>query len=133
MTLFTRYGLVGLLIVAICLGWYASSLSDDLKAAQKDSKTLVDAVNDRDGTITALKESIDADRRATEEQLKLEQQKRAKADAENRTLRKALESSDAGNQPLPDDVKRILRRETKDPASPQSNLRLPARGTATAV
>ncbi|NXZ86417.1 DUF2570 family protein [Serratia fonticola] len=133
MTLFTRYGLVGALIVAIFLGWYASSLSDDLSAARKDNKTLEDAVNDRDGTITALKESIDAERRSTEEQLKLEQQKRAKSDAENRTLRKALESSDAGNQPLPDDVKRILRRETKDPSSPQANLRLPARGIAAAV
>ncbi|UAN64286.1 lysis protein [Serratia sp. JSRIV006] len=40
MTLFTRYGLVGVLIVAICLGWYASSLSDDLKATQKDNKEL---------------------------------------------------------------------------------------------
>ncbi|CQE14528.1 phage lysis regulatory protein%2C LysB family [Yersinia intermedia] len=114
----SKYGLISLLLVAICLSWYASSLSDDLDAAQKENKTLVDAVKDRDGTITALKDAAGADRRATEEQLKLEQQKRAKADAENRTLRKALEHSDAGNQPLPDDVKRILRRETSTPASP---------------
>ncbi|MGL4529343.1 MAG: DUF2570 family protein [Citrobacter freundii] len=103
-----KYGLVGVLLVAICLGWYASSLSHDLKAAQKANKTLADAVSDRDGKITALKESIDADRRATEEQLRIEQQKRAKADAENRTLRKALDSSDCSNQRLPDSAIDIL-------------------------
>lgn len=113
-----KNSLVVLLVVAIGLAWYASSLSDDLDQAQKDNKALTDTVNDRDGTITALKDAAGADRRATEEQLKLEQQKRAKADAENRTLRQALEHSDAGNQPLPDDVKRILRRETNTPASP---------------
>jgi predicted RNase H-like nuclease (RuvC/YqgF family) len=140
MTLFTRYGLIGVLIVAICLGGinavltYRLDKANDANQVLSDAnKKLNDAIADRDETITALKESIDADRRATEEQLKIEQQKRAKSDAENRTLRKALESSDAGNQPLPDDVKRILRRETKDPSSPQANLRLPARGIATAV
>ncbi|MFV9079419.1 hypothetical protein ABQ397_24365 [Serratia fonticola] len=112
-----KYSLIGALLVAICLGWYASSLSGDLDQAQKDITALTDAVNDRDGTITALKDAAGADRRATEEQLKLEQQKRAKADAENGKLRKALEHSDAGNQPLPDDVKRILRREDTAPAS----------------
>ncbi|MFQ0831238.1 DUF2570 family protein [Serratia fonticola] len=111
MTTLTRYGLVSALLVAICLGWYTSSLSDDLSAVRKDNKTLVDTVNDRDGTITALKEFIAADRRATEEQLKLEQQKRAKADAENRTLRKALEDNDCSNQRLPADALDILRRE----------------------
>ncbi|MDQ9130322.1 hypothetical protein RDT67_28355 [Serratia fonticola] len=113
-----RYDLVALLLLAIGLGWYASSLSGDLVAAQKVNKELVTAVGSRDETITALKDAAGADRKATEEQLKFEQQKRAKADAENRTLRKALEHSDAGNQPLPDDVKRILRRETNTPASP---------------
>lgn len=106
-----KNGLVVLLVVAIGLGWYASSLSDDLDQAQKDNKALTDTVNDRDGTITALKDAAGADRRATEEQLKLEQQKRAKADAENRTLREALEHSGCNNQRLPDDALRILRRE----------------------
>lgn len=113
-----RYSLIGALLVAICLGWYASSLSDDLDTAQEANGKLVKALESRDETIGALKGAADADRHATEEQLKLEQQKRAKADAENRTLREALEHSDAGNQPLPDDVKRILRRETSTPASP---------------
>ncbi|OKP30958.1 DUF2570 domain-containing protein [Serratia fonticola] len=113
-----RYGLVVLLLLAIGLGWYASSLSDDLVAAQKVNKELVNAVGSRDETITALKDAAGADRKATEEQLKIEQQKRAKADAENRTLRDALGHSDAGNKPLPDDVKRILRRETNPPTSP---------------
>ncbi|HBE9082116.1 DUF2570 family protein [Serratia fonticola] len=106
-----KNGLVVLLVVAIGLGWYASSLSDDLDQAQKDNKALTETVNDRDGTITALKDAAGADRRATEEQLKLEQQKRAKADAENRTLRDALERSGCNNQRLPDDALRILRRE----------------------
>ncbi|OKP29787.1 hypothetical protein BSQ40_08125, partial [Serratia fonticola] len=95
-----KYGLVGVLLVAICLGWYASSLSDDLDAAQEANGKLVKAVESRDETISALKGAADADRRATEEQLRIEQQKRAKADAENRTLRKALESSDCSNQRL---------------------------------
>ncbi|MBL5825402.1 DUF2570 family protein [Serratia fonticola] len=103
-----KNGLVVLLVVAIGLGWYASSLSDDLDQAQKDNKALTETVNDRDGTITALKDAAGADRRATEEQLKLEQQKRAKADAENRTLRQALESSDCSNQRLPDSALDIL-------------------------
>lgn len=118
MTKLTRYGLIGALLVAICLGGMSAVLNHRLDNANEANKTLSDAnedlnkaVADRDETITTLKESIDADRRATEEQLKIEQQKREKADVENRTLRKTLEHSDAGNQPLPDDVKRILRRE----------------------
>ncbi len=103
--------LAAFIALMLSLGWYASSLSDDLKAAQKDNKELTDTLNDRDGTINALKDAAGADRRATEEQLKLEQQKRAKADAENRTLRKALESSDCSNQRLPDSAISILRRE----------------------
>lgn len=125
MTQLTRYGLIGALLVAICLGGISTVLNHRLDSANEANKTLSKAnkdlnkaVTDRDETITALKGSIDADRRATEEQLRIEQQKRAKADAENRTLREALEHSDAGNQPLPDDVKRILRRETNTPASP---------------
>ncbi|KFK94576.1 MULTISPECIES: DUF2570 family protein [unclassified Serratia (in: enterobacteria)] len=133
MTQFTRYSLIGVLLVAICLGWYASSLSDDLDDAQKENKSLVDAVKDRDGTITALKDAASADRRATEEQLKIEQQKRAKADAENKKLRKALEKDSCSNQRLPDDVRRILRRETEAVASPAAHLRVPASGSAPAV
>ncbi|RDL25100.1 DUF2570 family protein [Serratia fonticola] len=110
-TKITQYSLIGALLVAICLGWYASSLSDDLDDVRKENKALVDAVKDRDGAITALKDDAGADRQATEEQLKIEQQKRAKADAENRTLRKALESSDCSNQRMPDSAIGILRRE----------------------
>ncbi|UAN43852.1 hypothetical protein KGP17_15295 [Serratia sp. JSRIV001] len=125
MTALNKYGLIGALLVAICLGGISTVLNHRLNNANEANQTLSDAntelskgIESRDETITALKGSIDADRRATEEQLKIEQQKRAKADAENRTLREALENSDAGNQPLPDDVKRILRRETSTPASP---------------
>ncbi|NBJ36905.1 hypothetical protein GE191_24950 [Serratia fonticola] len=114
----SQYGLIGALLVAILLGWYSSVLTDRLDKADKANEKLVEAVGERDGTIKALNDAAGADRRATEEQLKIEQQKREKADVENRTLRKALEHSDAGNQLLPDDVRRILRRETKDPASP---------------
>ncbi|WP_337264350.1 MULTISPECIES: DUF2570 family protein [unclassified Serratia (in: enterobacteria)] len=105
-----RYALIVVLLGAIFLGWYASSLSDDLDAAQKENKALVGAVKDRDETITGLKDAAGADRRATEEQLKIELQKRAKADAENRTLRKALDGSDCDRQRLPDDVINILRK-----------------------
>jgi len=119
-----KYGLVGLLFLAISLGGVSAVLNHRLDNANEENqklskanKDLNKAVSDRDETITGLKGSIDADRRATEEQLKIEQQKRAKADAENGKLRKALEYSDAGNQPLPDDVKRILRREDTAPAS----------------
>ncbi|WP_025118811.1 MULTISPECIES: DUF2570 family protein [unclassified Serratia (in: enterobacteria)] len=114
----TRYGLFGALLVAICLGGISAVLNHRLDNANEANQTLSkanedlnEAVADRDETITALKGSIDADRRATEEQLKIEQQKRAKADAENRTLRKTLESSDCGNQRLPDSAIGILRRE----------------------
>ncbi|MBL5859871.1 hypothetical protein JBO49_04480 [Serratia fonticola] len=125
MTQLTRYGLIGALLVAICLGGINAVLTYRLDNANDANQVLSDknkdlnnAVVDRDETITALKGSIDADRRATEQQLKIEQQKRAKADAENRTLREALEHSGCNNQRLPDDVKRILRRETNTPASP---------------
>ncbi|WP_337263060.1 MULTISPECIES: DUF2570 family protein [unclassified Serratia (in: enterobacteria)] len=106
----SKYGLISLLLVAICLGWYASSLSGDLDNARLENKSLVAAVESRDGTIIALKDAASADRRATEEQLKIEQQKRAKADADNEKLRKALENNGCSNQRLPDDVRRILRR-----------------------
>ncbi|MBC3214251.1 hypothetical protein [Serratia fonticola] len=124
-TKITQYGLTGALLVSICLGVISAVLNHRLDNANEAIKTLSDAntelskgIENRDETIGALIGAADADRRATEEQLKLEQQKRAKADAENRTLREALEHSDAGNKLLPDDAKRILRRETKDSASP---------------
>ncbi|WP_447880077.1 DUF2570 family protein [Serratia fonticola] len=101
--------LAAFIAVVLSLGWYASSLSDDLDTVQKDNKELVDAVKDRDGTITALKDAAGADRQATEEQLKIEQQKRAKADAENGKLRQALEHSDCSKQRLPDSAIDILR------------------------
>ncbi|WP_024530581.1 DUF2570 family protein [Serratia fonticola] len=106
------------IVLLFGMGMRIDALNADIGQYKRDNEALSTALAGRDETITALKGSIDADRRATEEQLKTEQQKRAKADAENRTLREALEHSDAGKQPLPDDVKRILRRETKDPASP---------------
>ncbi|CAI2037462.1 Protein of uncharacterised function (DUF2570) [Serratia fonticola] len=111
MTQPTRYGLIVVLLVAICLGWYSSVLSGRLDKAQEANATLVKAVEDRDGTIKALNDAASAVTRATEEQLRIEQQKRAKADAENRTLREALEHSDCSNQRLPDSAIDILRRE----------------------
>ncbi|HHQ6569479.1 TPA: hypothetical protein ACSTJX_004387 [Serratia fonticola] len=112
--------LVVLFLVALLFGMSQriDVLNADIGQYQKDNDELSTALTGRNETINALKGAVDADRRATEQQLKIEQQKREKADAENRTLREALGHSDAGNQPLPDDVKRILRRETKDPASP---------------
>lgn len=106
------------IIGVIALGRVANYYRDHYQAQQKENAALVDALKDRDETITALKGAADAVNRATEEQLKIEQQKRTKTDAENRKLRQALEHSDAGSQPLPDDVKRILRRETQAPVSP---------------
>lgn len=124
MTPLTRYGLIGALLVAICLGGINGVLTYRLNNANEANKKLSDAntelskgIESRDETITALKDSASADRRATEEQLRIEQEKRSKADAENRTLRKALEHSDCSDQRLPDSAIGILRRETKDPAS----------------
>ncbi|MEX2953594.1 hypothetical protein AB4K01_20605 [Serratia fonticola] len=118
MTPLSKYGLIGALLVAICLGgingvqtYRLNNANEANQALSKANKDLNDAVADRDETITALKGLIDADRRATEEQLKIEQQKRAKADAENRTLRESLEHSSCNNQRLPDYALRILRRE----------------------
>ncbi len=125
MTALNKYGLIGALLVAICLGGISTVLNHRLNNANEANQTLSDAntelskgIESRDETITALKGSIDADRRATEEQLRIEQQKRAEADAENRTLRKALESSDCSNQRLPDSAIDILRGKNATPSSP---------------
>lgn len=40
MTLLTRYGLVGALLIAILLGWYSSLLSSKLDKAQDENKAL---------------------------------------------------------------------------------------------
>lgn len=112
MTALNKYGFIGALLVAICLGWYSTVLTDRLEKADKANEKLVEAVGDRDDTIKALNDASGADRRATEEQLKIEQQKREKADAENRTLRKALEHSDCSNQRLPDSALDILHGKT---------------------
>ncbi|CAI1003709.1 DUF2570 family protein [Serratia fonticola] len=133
MTQLIRYSLISVLLVAICLGWYSSVLSDRLNKADKANEKLVDAVKDRDGTIKALKDAAGADRHATEEQLKIEQQLRTKADAENRTLRKALEHSDCSNQRLPDSAIDILRGKNSAPSSPKAYLRLPTRRIYTAM
>ncbi|WP_447886977.1 DUF2570 family protein [Serratia fonticola] len=111
MTALSKYGLIGLLLVAILIAWNNSLLTTRLDNANKANEKLVESVKDRDETITALQDSASADRRATEEQLRIEQEKRSKADAENRTLRKALEHSDCSNQRLPDSAIGILRRE----------------------
>jgi hypothetical protein len=114
MTALNKYGLIG----AICLGGinglltYRLDKANDANQTQSDkNKVFNKVVDERDETITALKGAADADRRATEEQLRIEQQKREKADAENRTLRKVLESSNCSNQHLPDSAIGILRRE----------------------
>jgi biopolymer transport protein ExbB/TolQ len=116
--LLSKYWLIGALLVAICLGGINGVLTYRLDKAidanqvlSDKNKDLNDAVADRDETISALQGAADADRRATEEQLKIEQQKREKADVENRTLRKALEHSDCSNQRLPDSAIDVLRRE----------------------
>ncbi|HHQ4311114.1 TPA: DUF2570 family protein [Serratia fonticola] len=111
--------LVALFFIALLfgMGMRIDALNADIDQYKKDNKALSTALAGRDETITALKGSIDADRRATEEQLKTEQQKRAKADAENRTLRKALEHSDCSNQRLPDSAIDILRGKSATPAS----------------
>ncbi|WP_447881314.1 DUF2570 family protein [Serratia fonticola] len=111
MTALSKYGLIGLLLVAILIAWNNSLLTTRLDNAKKANEKLVESVKDRDETITALQDSASADRRATEEQLRIEQEKRSKADAENRKLREALESSDCSNQRLPDSAIGILRRE----------------------
>ncbi|WP_447907862.1 DUF2570 family protein [Serratia fonticola] len=113
----SRNGLIGVMLVAILLGWYSSVLTDRLDKADKANEKLVDAVEDRDDTIKALNDASGADRRATEEQLKIEQQKREKAGAENRTLRKALDSTDCSNQRLPGAALDILRGKNATPAS----------------
>lgn len=68
MTTITRYGLVGALLVAICLGGINGVLTHRLNKANEanqtlsdENKDLNDAVTDRDETITTLKESIDAE------------------------------------------------------------------------
>jgi predicted RNase H-like nuclease (RuvC/YqgF family) len=111
-----------------------NALNTGIGQYQKDNEELSRALNGRDDTINALKGAADADRRATEQQLKIEQQKRAKADDENRTLRKALEDNDCGHQRLPADALNILRGATKTSATgPATDLRIPASGFATAV
>jgi predicted RNase H-like nuclease (RuvC/YqgF family) len=119
MTPLTRYGLIGALVVAVCLGSINGVLTYRLNNANEANKKLSDAntelskgIESRDETISALKGAADADRRATEEQLKIEQQKRAKADAENGKLRQALEHSDCSNQRLPDSALDILHGKT---------------------
>lgn len=112
MTQITRYSLICALVVAILLGWYSTVLDGRLDKANKANDMLVKAVGDRDDTIKALKDAAGADRQATEEQLKIEQQKRAKADAENGKLRQALEYSDCSKQRLPDSAIDILRGKT---------------------
>ncbi|CAI1879991.1 DUF2570 family protein [Serratia fonticola] len=106
--------LVVLFLVALLFGMSRriDALNADIGQYQKDNEELSSTLNGRDETINALKDAADADRRATEQQLKIEQQKRAKADAENRTLREALEHSDCSNQRLPDSAIGILRRES---------------------
>lgn len=110
------------------------ALNADIGQYQKDNQELSSALNSRDETLQALKGAADADRRATEQQLKIEQQKRVKADAENRTLRKALEDNDCGHQRLPADALDILRGATKTGATGSAaDLRISASGIATAV
>ncbi|WP_411752423.1 DUF2570 family protein [Serratia sp. (in: enterobacteria)] len=111
-----------------------NALDASLGQYQKDNEELSRALNARDETIDALKGAADADRRATEQQLKIEQQKRAKADDENRMLRKALEDNDCSHQRLPADALNILRGATKTGATGSAtDLRIPASGIATAV
>ncbi|MGL5387804.1 MAG: hypothetical protein ACRDCA_18415 [Serratia sp. (in: enterobacteria)] len=110
------------------------ALKADIGQYQKDNGALTNALTGRDETIQALKGVVDADRRATEQQLKIERQVREKADAENRSLRKALEDNDCSNQRLPADALDILRGETRASLTGSAtDLRIPASGIATAL
>ncbi|MFC0227424.1 lysis protein [Serratia aquatilis] len=40
----SKYGLIVALLVAICLGWYVSSLLDDLDKVQQENKTLTQSL-----------------------------------------------------------------------------------------
>jgi predicted RNase H-like nuclease (RuvC/YqgF family) len=111
-----------------------NALNASIGQYQKDNEALNSVLNGRDETINALKGAADADRRATEQQLKIEQQKRVKADAENRMLRKALEDNDCGHQRLPADALDILRGATKaNLPSSATDLRVSPSRIATAV
>ncbi|UAN65908.1 DUF2570 family protein [Serratia sp. JSRIV006] len=110
--------LAALLLLALLFGMSQriDSLNSDIGQYKRDNEALSTALAGRDETINELKGAADADRHATEEQLKIEQQKRAKADAENRTLRKALEDNDCSHQLLPVDALDILRGKNAIPA-----------------
>lgn len=109
-------------------------LNTDINRSQQDNEQLSSALIGRDETIQALKGAVDADRRASEQQLKIEQKKREKADAENRTLRKALEDNDCSHQRLPADALDILRGETKaSPTGSATDLRISTGGIASAM
>lgn len=124
------------LLAALLFGMHQriGVLNTGIEQSRKDNEALSAALLGRDETIQALKGAADADRRATEQQLKVEQQKREKADAENRTLRNALEDNDCSNQRLPADALDILRGESKaSPTGSATDLRLPAGGIASAL
>ncbi|HGM5489588.1 TPA: hypothetical protein ACKP1B_001185 [Serratia fonticola] len=128
--------LLFLLFAALLFGMSQriNTLNTVLARYRQDNKVLNTALTGRDETIEALKGAADADRRATEQQLKIEQQKRERADVENRILRHALEDNDCSNQRLPADALDILRGETKaNPTGSATDLRLPASGIATAL
>lgn len=111
-----------------------NALHTDIDQYQKDNEALSIALIGRDETIQALKGAADADRRATEQQLKIERKTREKADAENRTLRKALEDNDCSNQRLPADALDILRGETKaSPTRSAVDLCIPTGAIASAM
>lgn len=129
------------LVLALCftallfgMSQRIKALNADISQYKKNNAELSTALTGRDETIIALKGAADADRRATEQQLMIEQQKRAKADAENKTLRKALEDNNCSNQRLPADALDILRGENKASSTRfEADLRIPTSAIASAM
>ena len=112
MTQFTRYSLIGALLVAICLGGYSSVLSSKLKASQQQSDEMQKTLAQQAGLIATLQMQDAQNRALMAAQQQQEQQLRELANTNERRYRNAIKDNVAAGERMPDAVLDLLRSST---------------------
>ena len=109
MTTLTRYGLIGALLVAICLSGYSSLLSSRLDTARQLNSELNKSLAQQAGLIVTLQTQDAQNRALMAEQQQRERQLRQQASDNERKYRDAIKNDECARSAAPVAVLDFLR------------------------
>ncbi|MFC0225666.1 DUF2570 family protein [Serratia aquatilis] len=120
-----KYGLIGALLVAICLGWYSSVLTGRLETSQQLIREQSKSLEQQSALIGTMQIQDAQNRSLMAAQLQQEQQLRQRATANERKFREAIKNDDCAKRDMPGAVVELLQplppaasTETVNPATP---------------